>query len=116
MKLRHYEKVIISPAKITKYLLCLDHPDGKSKAQFFLSSGFSLKSWKELDQALRRHALDHEVTQIEPSKHGTKYIIEGKLLTPDSRSPFVQVIWIIDNGEENPRLTTAYPINPPNET
>jgi hypothetical protein len=37
-KLPNYGKAIIPEAKITKYLLCLEHEDGVSKAKFFGSS------------------------------------------------------------------------------
>lgn len=34
----------VPPAKVTRYLLSLESEDGRSKAAFFLSRGFSLEN------------------------------------------------------------------------
>lgn len=36
-------------------------------------------------------------------------ICEGELETPSGRRLGVRTIWIIDRGQERPRLVTAYP-------
>ncbi|HEV7374892.1 MAG TPA: hypothetical protein VGN95_09260 [Pyrinomonadaceae bacterium] len=47
------------------------------------------------------------------SKHGTvhgkKYIIDDMIEMPSGKSPVVRTVWIIDRGEDAPRLVTAYP-------
>jgi len=62
-------------------------------------------------QAVIRHASDHEVTKREERPpFGVHYVIEGKIHTPDGRDPMVRVIWIIDDGDDVPRLVSAYPM------
>ncbi|NJL99925.1 MAG: hypothetical protein HC924_14515 [Synechococcaceae cyanobacterium SM2_3_2] len=112
MKLPSSDQVIIAPAKITNYLLCLGHPDGSSKAQFFMKFGFSLDAPVKLINALYDHANSHEVVKIEPTEHGTRYVIEGSLQAADGRTPNLRSVWFIRNGEETPRLVTAYPLDP----
>ena len=43
------------------------------------------------------------------SERELKYTLTGCLQSPSGRLPVVQTIWIIDRGEEIPRLVTAYP-------
>src|SRR2546422_989386 len=109
MKLPNYDKAIVPREKIVDYLLSPTHRDGRSKAAFFSSFGFSAEAWQTLAEALRRHAAAHEVAKIEASPFGTRYVIEGWLDAPDGRLPLVRVIWFIETGTEMPRLATAYP-------
>lgn len=110
MKLPHFEQAVVPQAKITGYLLSTSHPDGRSKANFFSRFGFTVAAWEVLAEALRRHAADHEVTKIDPSPFGTRYVIEGIISAPDGRQPLIRVVWFIETGEEIPRLATAYPL------
>jgi len=66
--------------------------------------------WEELAQALLRHAVELEVMRVNKSRHGTKYVIQGRLATPDGRNPVVRSVWIIEKGEIGARLVTAYPV------
>jgi|ERR1044071_4808765 hypothetical protein len=109
MKLPDFEKAIIPRKKLTDYLLSPSHRDGRGKAAFFVRFGFAADSWQTLAGALLQHAAMHEVTKVEASPYGTRYVIDGNLQTPDGRAPLVRVVWFIDDGEEIPRLVTAYP-------
>jgi hypothetical protein len=111
MKLPNHEQGVIPKAKITDYLLSLSHPDGHGKAIFFLSFGFTIETWEILAEALRRHAASHEVTKVEPSPFGTRYVIEGIIATPDGRTPAIRAIWFTETGEQIPRFATAYPLS-----
>jgi hypothetical protein len=106
----NYENAIVSAPKIVNYLLSLTHPDGRSKAQFFLSFGFSPDNWQELASALLAHAANHEATKLELSPFGTRYISEGAIVTPDGRTPQICSIWFIATGEIIPALVSAYPL------
>lgn len=110
MKLPHHESVEIPEQKIAEYLLSSTHRDGRHKAAFFSSFGFSTERWEVLAEALREHAANHEVAKVEDSPFGTRYIVEGVLTTPDGRNPLVRSVWFIDAGETTPRLVTAYPL------
>jgi hypothetical protein len=96
--------------KIVNYLLSETHEAGRDKANFFKRFGFTLEAWEILAQALRQHAVQHEIAKIEPSPFGDRYVIEGFLQTPSVRAPQVRTVWFIDIGETAPRFVTAYPL------
>ena len=77
---------------------------------FFPRFGFEVEEWQTLASALQRHAADHEVTKVEESPFGKRYVIEGSMSAPDGRSPFVRSVWFIRLGEQMPRFVTAYPL------
>ncbi len=102
-------QAIIDPVKISGYLLSEIHPVGRSKARFFKRFGFRADAPEELTQALFAHVQDCPVGAIEVSPYGTKYRVEGHLLSPDGRKPSVATVWIILDGEMVPRFVTAFP-------
>lgn len=110
MKLPNVEQAIVPQHKLTQYLLSPTHPAGRSKAAFFASFGFMQQTWETLADALRTHALEHEVVTTEVTPFGTSYTVEGMLMTPDGRAPLVRVVWFIEIGDTIPRLVTAYPL------
>jgi hypothetical protein len=104
-----YASAVVPEQKIVAYLLSFSHPDGRSKAQFFGRFGFRADRWQIFADALRQHAASYEVAAMEVTPFGTRYAIEGALVTPDGRNPPVRTIWFIATGETIPRLVTAYP-------
>ncbi len=106
MKLPGYEKAIIPEEKVMKYLLNLEHEDGKAKAKFFLEMGFDIDS---LTAALLQHAASHEAVKTEETDFGIKYRVEGELPTPTGRTPMVLSAWMVRVDEDFPRLVSAYP-------
>lgn len=110
MKLPNFEHATIPKAKITEYLLSATHRDGRSKALFFTRYGFSVDVWQALAQALQNHAADNEVAKVEDSPFGQRYIVEGAMLAPDSRTALIRSVWFIDEGESTPKFVTAYPL------
>ncbi|HYV39323.1 MAG TPA: hypothetical protein VE988_26780 [Gemmataceae bacterium] len=103
------EAAVVPEDKIVGYLVSPTHTDGKHKAAFFKAFGFSLDAWQVMAAALLRHATDNEVAKVEDSPFGTRYVIEGTMVTPDGRTPAVRSVWFIESGEDVPRLATAYP-------
>ena len=110
MNLPNHEQAIVPQRKIAAYLLSHSHRDGRSKARFFAQFGFSVQNWEELAQALRQHAAGHEITKLENSSFGMRYIIEGPITTPDGRTPLIRSVWFVANGETIPQFATAYPL------
>jgi hypothetical protein len=104
------DKVIIEREKILDYLLNPKHRIGASKANFFIKFGFSAGKWKILAEALRIHGQTTDVIKVRETNLGPQYVVEGKLNTPDGRTPFVRSIWQMDKGAVAPRLITAYPL------
>lgn len=110
-KLPNHEKCSVPEAKITRYLLNLESENGRSKARFFLAFGFTIEAWQIMAEALKQHAAAHEVTAtVVRETFGVNYVVEGTLNTPDGRNPEVRVIWAIDEGDDVPRLVSAYPL------
>ena len=109
MKLPRARRARVDEGKVVGYLLSTHHPDGRSKAAFFGSFGFSAARWELLADALRDHGRNGEVTSIATSDYGTRYSVDGIIETPDGRNPRVRTVWLVDeNGA--PRLITAHPL------
>jgi hypothetical protein len=100
---------IVDRQKITEYLLNPAHPDNGGKAKFFLRLGFTAEQWQVFAEALRRLAASFPVMDLVESLHGIKYIVIGRIETPFGKSPSVRTVWIVDKGNDKPRLVTAYP-------
>lgn len=109
MNLPNGEHAVVEPEKVRDYLLDVAHPDGFGKTAFFTAMGFKREEWEALAEALRQVARDSPVTKSMTSVHGQKYIVDGMVLTPKGQNVIVRTIWIVDKGENRPRLVTAYP-------
>ena len=109
MKLPNAEQAEVEQVKLVDYLLDASHPDNGGKAEFFGRFGFNRDNWKTLADALLKLAQEAEVSCSSMSPHGRKFVIIGRIETPSGRPAMLQVIWIIDSGNEAARLVTAYP-------
>ena len=109
MMLPNSNRTRVDRAKIADYLLSLSHPDGRSKAEFFMRFGFKVEDWEALANALREVGISNPVTSLVESAHGTRYTVDGPLRAPDGRAPMVRTVWIVDSGNP-PRLITAHPL------
>ncbi|MBK9123548.1 MAG: hypothetical protein IPM16_10585 [Chloroflexi bacterium] len=107
MKLTNAEHAIVAAPKIL-YLLSAEKSGGKDK--FFERSGFSVAQWEVLQAAVLQHGQAYDTVNVVTTDFGVKYVVEGKLSTPDGLNPFVRSIWQIDHGETVPRFVTAYPV------
>ena len=96
--------------KITRYLLNPAHPAGGSKAVFFLRFGFTPEAWRQLAEALLRHARENEVVESEETRHGRRYAVDGPLAAPSGAVLNVRSAWYINPGSEVPRFVTAHPL------
>ncbi len=115
MLLPNADKAVVEENKITGYLLSPDHPDGRSKAEFFTRFGFRREQPALLADALRKHGTVHPVTKAAQSAWGTRYSVDGELDCPDGRRPRLRTVWIVETTGEDaeempPRLITAHPI------
>jgi len=110
MKLPNGEDGVVPRAKVVDYLLSDTHRGGQHKAAFFKRFGFTAADWERLAQALREHAIEHDVTRVETSPYGQRYIIEGIIRSSDARNPLIRVVWFVELNEDTPRFVTAYPL------
>jgi hypothetical protein len=97
MKLPNYEQVVITREKVADYLLSDAHRDGRHQAAFFKRFVFAVTEWENAARALQAHAAEHDVTRIEASPYGQRYVVEGH---PFSRreSPFHPYHLVYRNG------------------
>lgn len=105
MELPNRELRRVSARKVTAYLLDLEHPDGGSKARFFLAFGFDAVS---LTDALMAHPMQNPVDRIATTPHGRQHIVRGPVQAPDGRQPRITSVWIV-REDGAPDLVTAYP-------
>lgn len=103
------DSAFVDPAKLTDYLLNLEHPVGGDKATFLVRFGFRREAWQVLETALLDHARLSEVVGTRDSVYGRHYTVEGSLATPDGRNPIVRTAWMVASGEQEPRFVTAHP-------
>jgi hypothetical protein len=110
MKLPNASRVRVDRSKIEQYLLSHEHPDGSPKARFFERFGFRRSHWEALAAALCGHARTQNVANTVESGYGIRYVLDGPLETPDGRRPYVRTVWIMEAGNDEPRLVTAHPM------
>jgi hypothetical protein len=111
VKLPNAHLAVIERSKVVDYLLNEAHPDNGGKARFFGLLGYSREDPEPLIQALREVAEYGEVVSSAESAHGQKHVVDGRLSghTQERRPGSVRTVWIIDRGQDSPRLITAYP-------
>ena len=109
MKIPGFQNASVDGNKVTGYLLSEAHPNGKHKARFFNSFGFSIERPEALQEALKNHA-NNDYIKAEHTDFGVRYIIEAPLESPDGRNPPVRSVWFSATEGTAPRLVTAYPV------
>ena len=97
-------------AKLKRYLLSESHETGKSKAAFFRSHGFHADRAEQLGGELKNIAERYPVKNKTSSKYGTKYVIDGIMLTPTNEAVLIRTVWLTKQGSVVPKLITAYPL------
>ncbi|MBK6820546.1 MAG: hypothetical protein IPG85_13565 [Bacteroidetes bacterium] len=81
---------------------------GKHKADFSSVSSFDLSDVETFKVSLVQHSIDRD---IEKTKIQTLELNELKceIKTPDKRNPCIVTVWIVEKGQQEPKLVTAYP-------
>ena len=108
-KLPNAEKIIIDAEKLQDYLLSSAHPVGRFKAAFFRQMGYSPENWETFERHLRQQGISQDVTKVEQSSYGQKFIVEGSLTGPSGETVQIVTVWVILKGQSIPRFVTAYP-------
>lgn len=111
MTLPNASLATVDDRKVSEYLLNGSHPDNGGKAQFFLALGYSPLDIARLATALRGVAVSGHAVDQKTSRHGTKYVVDGRLqsLVEPAKDRPVRTVWIVEAGDHVPRLVTAYP-------
>jgi hypothetical protein len=108
MRIPNADTAYVPPEKLTGHLLALAHPVGGPKARFFRAHGFTEANRTELEAGLLAIARYAEAEASE-NPHGTKYVADGDLPTPQGRVVRVRTVWVVEPTDPRPRLITAYP-------
>ncbi|RDI94511.1 hypothetical protein DV704_11535 [Meiothermus sp. QL-1] len=103
-------RFLVPRAKLTEYLLNPKHPEGGSKARFFIALGFSPGAPEALEEALLRHAAEAEEVARRPGflGQGLVLVLRGPLRSP-GRQVLLQSVWYHEEEGAAARLATAYP-------
>ena len=107
MDLKQFERIEIEDKKLSDYLLNIQHPDGFSKAKFFLAHKFTEG---DLSKSLLNHLESNEATKIIQVVFGTKYVIESKITSPDNFTFTIRSIWMKSRMDNVLKFVSAYPI------
>ena len=104
------ELAVVEIEKLRDYSLNPEHEVGRHKAIVFASSlGFTQRD------ALRLRALLHDAIKIKdfrpgkPNKYGEVFIVDFEAASRE-KTALIRSIWMIDTGENNPRLVSCYVI------
>ena len=103
------EQAYIPEPKLTKYLVSETHAVGKAKAKYFGSLGYTEANAHQLANALLMIAKFEGISHEVASRYGTKYIIEGEVVTPSGNTARIRTVWVVEPHDERPRFVTAYP-------
>lgn len=109
MKLPNAANAGVPDRKLTSYLLDHAHPQNKGKAAFYEIVGFTKENSDDLRTALLSHVVDNEVAKFIDTDFGIRYVVEGWMRCPNGKQYPIRSVWFIANGEEIPKLVTAYP-------
>jgi hypothetical protein len=108
-RLPHLDRAVVPEARIVNYLLSVSHSSGRAKARFLKSFGFRAQDWLVLREAIIAHARANDITASHQTHLGTRYEIDGPLLTPEGRTPIVRVVRFVESQENVPCLVTLVP-------
>ena len=76
----------------------------------FRAVGFDAESADDLERSLLAIAQTANVGEVIASPHGIKYVLDGLTQTPSGAVARLRTVWIIETGDDRPRLVTAYPL------
>ncbi len=109
MKVPNAQRAIIDVEKLQRYILSPAHPVGRFKAAFFRQFGYSAENWEEFERHLRGQILPRDVSRVEDTPYGRKFVVEGPLVNPAGEVMQIITVWVILKKESVPRFVTAYP-------
>ena len=103
------DNAFVPREKLTDYLLSETHSVGWPKAVFFRMHGFGDANMAELEAQLIEVARSAPVVEVLKNPYGTKYVIDGRVLSPSGALLSIRTVWIIEASDERPRFVTAFP-------
>jgi hypothetical protein len=110
MSLPNSEKAYVPDQKLKAYLLSETHAIGRAKAKYFRGLGDTESNAEQLADALLAIVKSEEVREKVTTDYGTKYIVDGDILTPGGTGVRLRTVWVIEPHDDRPRFVTAYPV------
>lgn len=109
MKLPFAENAEIDVRKLREYCLNPFHPEGKHKARLFASAlGMTETDAESLRAILLMACVHTDVKAGRADRYGHRYTMDA-VVEWKGKSAVVRCGWIVENGSQNPRLTTCFP-------
>lgn len=110
MKLRDVlSQIAIDPRKLTNYALDPNSPKGANKAIVFRAAlGFTLENYTPLLAQISASAMDAEAIIGELDEYGQRYRVDLEIIGIEGQRKIVRTGWIVEEGSDIARLTTAY--------
>jgi hypothetical protein len=105
--LKLHDDSIISPEKITEYLLRWQ-PDN-DKSQFLARAGYSSDNWQRLLEDIRTQILPTEAELMRKTAYGDLFRIRGKLLGPNGVAIRVITVWMAEYASLQTKFITLFP-------
>ncbi len=102
------ERAQADDSKFLGYCLDTDHPYGKHKARVFRSAlGITIDNWQILRDAILSAVLLNSAIHEGRNSYGEIYVVDF-VMVHQAKTATVRTSWIIDNGQNFPRLTSCY--------
>jgi len=73
--------------------------------------GFDETNISQFEKALVDIAQTETVVETSWTMYGKKYVVDGELKTPSGAMMHLRTVWIIESGDDVPRLVTAHPLD-----
>ena len=98
---------LITPEKLTQYLLAQRRRNDKSK--WLAQAGYTVKNWRDLENDLRLQILSLEAIPTDKTRYGQTYEIRGGLSGPNGKILVVCTVWMIEYATGVTKFITMYP-------
>jgi hypothetical protein len=109
-KLPNANGAVIELTKLRDYCLSSEHPRGRHKARVFREAlGLTVTDVEWLQQQFMEAIQNHSAEKQATDRFGSRWRIDIPLTRQD-RSAVVRTIWMINTGENFPRLITCWVI------
>ncbi|GAP95957.1 DUF6883 domain-containing protein [Leptolyngbya sp. NIES-2104] len=99
--------LVIQERKLTNYLLIYQPKDDES--EFLAGAGYTLQTWRSLEQDILRAVEGHEVFETIATEWGTRFRVNCEWTGLNGRRLRVVTIWQQDTGADAIRFVTLYP-------
>ena len=107
-KLPNAERARVSIEKLRDYSLDSGHETGKHKARVFAAAlRFTTADAELLRKLILDAVLTHDAEEGKGDEHGARYTVDFEL-RESGGAVTIRTAWIIDAGEDVPRLVSCY--------